>query len=429
MAESNNVQTVRDIKNLPPGPLEDVVVLDFTWVLAGTHCTKMLADMGATVIKIEQHPNGAIERGLPLTVEKNGVAQSSYHLLVNRGKKSVCVNLKKPEGMSIIYDLIKKSDMIVENFAPGVMDRLKLDYESVKKIKEDIIYCSISCFGHWGPYSRKPGYDMIAQGASGWTAQSEHAQIAPVSIGDTVAGVHAGLALVSALHAKYIKGIGQNIDISMMDCLFSLHENTLPWYTIGQAVGQEVDIPKVGRLHPGYAPYGIYEGKNGWICIANINEARWEPMIKIMGAKYNWMLNDPRLDSVLARCNNAGVIHEVIEEWVKSVDSVEEAQRMLESADIPCIRALTLQELADSDPHIKAREMMPMIEQPLLGTVKMYGSPLKMSETPSCVRGYAPFLGEHNHKVLVNFLGYSKEQVEALYESKVLHHEDAVERL
>ena len=174
------------MENLKPGSLEGVTILDFTWVLAGPHATKTLADMGANVIKVEQYKAGANERWLPYRLTHDEVTQSSYTINVNRGKKSICVNMKNPKGMALIHELIKKSDVVVENFAPGVMDRLKLDYESVKKIKEDIIYCSISCFGHWGPYSHKPGYDMIAQGASGWTAQSDPPIIAPVSIGDTV---------------------------------------------------------------------------------------------------------------------------------------------------------------------------------------------------------------------------------------------------
>lgn len=428
MTESNQ-KTTLNLNNLPSGCLDDVTVLDFTWVLAGPHCTKTLADMGATVIKVEQHPMGAIERMLPLTVTHNGVAQSTYSLNVNRGKKSICVNIKNPKGMSVIHELIKKCDVIVENFAPGVMKRLKLDYESVKKIKEDIIYCSISCFGNWGPYCHRPGYDMIAQAASGWTNQSEHVQIAPVSIGDTVAGIHAALAIVSAVHVKHKKGIGQNIDIAMTDCLFSLHENTLPWYTMGEAIGQNIEAPKIGRLHPGYAPYGIYKAKDGYIAVANINTARWEPMVKTMGEKFAWLLTDPRTVTLEKRCVNPDIIHKAIDEWIGSFDSVKEAERILEEANIPCSRAIPIEELADGHPHIEAREMMPLVDQPFIGPLKMFGSPLKFSETPACIRGYAPMLGEDNNKVLMNILGYTKKQVEELYAENVITHEPAVDRL
>ena len=274
-------------------PLSDITVLDFTWVLAGPHASKTLADMGANVIKVEQYKAGANERWLPLRITKNDVTQSSYTITVNRGKRSICVNMKTPKGMKLIQELIKKSDVLLENFAPGVMDRLKLDYDSVKKIKKDIIYCSISCFGHWGPYSHKPGYDMIAQGASGWTGQSDPPIIAPVSIGDTTASMHACTAILAALHHRTKTGVGQNIDISMMDCLFSLHENTLPWFMISEAAGNPIKPAKIGQKHPGYAPYGIYKGKNGFICIACLTEARWVPLVELMGREIRLVEDGP----------------------------------------------------------------------------------------------------------------------------------------
>jgi len=419
------------MEKLKPGPLSDITVLDFTWVLAGPHASKTLADMGADVIKVEQYKAGANERWLPLRITKNDVTQSSYTITVNRGKRSVCINMKTPKGMKLIQDLIKKSDVVLENFAPGVMDRLKLDYDSVKKIKKDIIYCSISCFGHYGPYSHKPGYDMIAQGASGWTGQSDPPIIAPVSIGDTTASMHACTAILAALHHRTKTGVGQNIDISMMDCLFSLHENTLPWFMISEAAGNPIKPAKIGQKHPGYAPYGIYKGKNGYICIACLTEARWQPIVDLMGEKHAWLKTDPRAATVSTRCStdNAPIIHEALEEWVMSLDSVEEAERLLEAAEVPCLRVRDIVELATVDPQIKAREMIVTIDQPFLGPMKMYGSPLKFSETPSGIRGYAPLLGEHNDDVLSNVLGMKKEEIKALYGDDVLYHEPAVDRL
>jgi CoA:oxalate CoA-transferase len=419
------------MSKLKSGPLTGVTVLDFTWVLAGPHASKTLADMGANVIKVEQYKAGANERWLPLRITKNDVTQSSYTITVNRGKRSICVNMKNPKGMQLINELVKKSDILLENFAPGVMGRLKLDYDSVKKIKKDIIYCSISCFGHWGPYSHKPGYDMIAQGASGWTGQSDPPIIAPVSIGDTTASMHACTAILAALHHRTNTGVGQNIDISMMDCLFSLHENTLPWFMISEAAGNPIKPSKIGQKHPGYAPYGIYKGKNGFICIACLTEARWQPIVNLMGPKHEWLKTDPRAATVSTRCStdNAPIIHEALEEWVMSLDSVEEAERLLEAAEVPCLRVRDIVELATVDPQIKAREMIVTVDQPFLGPMKMYGSPLKFSETPSGIRGYAPFLGEHNDDVLMKTLGMSKEEIKALYTEDVLYHEPAVDRL
>jgi CoA:oxalate CoA-transferase len=419
------------MEKLKAGPLSDITVLDFTWVLAGPHASKTLADMGANVIKVEQYKAGANERWLPLRITKNDVTQSSYTITVNRGKRSVCINMKTPKGMKLIQELIKKSDVLLENFAPGVMERLKLDYDSAKKIKKDIIYCSISCFGHWGPYSHKPGYDMIAQGASGWTGQSDPPIIAPVSIGDTTASMHACTAILAALHHRTKTGVGQNIDISMMDCLFSLHENTLPWFMISEAAGNPIKPSKIGQKHPGYAPYGIYKGKNGYICIACLTEARWQPIVDLMGEKHAWLKTDPRAATVSTRCStdNAPIIHEALEEWVMSLDSVEEAERLLEAAEVPCLRVRDIVELATVDPQIKAREMIVTVDQPFLGPMKMYGSPLKFSETPSGIRGYAPMLGEHNDDVLSNTLGMTKEEIKALYGEDVLYHEPAVDRL
>jgi len=418
-----------ELKDAKPGSLDGVTVIDCTWVLSGPHCSKLLADMGATVIKIEPYGVGANERHLNIQKTHDGVTQSSYSINVNRGKKSVCVNLKTTQGLEIIKELIKQADVVLENYAPGVMERLGLDYEAAKQIKEDIIYCSISCFGHWGPYSHKPGYDMIAQVASGWTAQSQVYQIAPNSVGDTVAGVHAALAITSALFARNVQGIGQNIDIAMVDCLFSLHENSVPWYALGQAVGEPIYPGKIGRTHEGYAPYGIYEGKNGVVGIALLSNNRWEAMVRTMGEKYLWMIDDPRTVDVHSRCMNPKLVNEAVAEWVMAQDSVEEVERIFDEVEIPCMRARTIPELCDTDPQIKAREMMPEIYQPFIGPIKMYGSPIKMSETPSCIRGYSPFLGEHNDQVLREVLGYSPEQVKNLYDSGVIYREEAVDRL
>ncbi len=419
------------MNNLKPGPLTGVTVLDFTWVLAGPHAAKTLADLGANVIKVEQYKAGANERWLPLRVTKNGVTQSSYTINVNRGKRSICVNLKSSKGMEIIHKLIKKSDILLENFAPDVMGKLKLDYEQVRKIKPDIIYCSISSFGHWGPYSHKPGYDMIAQGASGWSDQSTPPIIAPVSIGDTTASMHACTAILAALYHRKMTGQGQNIDISMMDCLFSLHENTLPWYLISSAAGDPVEVPRIGAKHPGYAPYGIYSGKDGYIAIACLTEPRWVPMVKVMGPDFEFLLSDPRAKDVSTRCStaNAPFIHEQVEKWVMSQPSVAEAERKLEEQGVPCIRCRSLKELADGDPQIQAREMMVTLYQPFLGPMRHYGSPLKLSETPAGPRGYAPLLGEHNMEVLTKELGMAEAEVKALYGEDVLFHEAAVEEL
>jgi len=410
------------MEKVKPGPLSDVTVLDFTWVLAGPHATKTLADMGARVIKVERYKDGANERWQALRMEKNGVTQSSYHIHVNRGKKSLCVDLKHAKGIEIIRELIKISDILVENFAPGVMERLQLDYHTAKQIKEDIIYCSISAFGHWGPLSQKPGYDVIAQAASGWTGQSDPPIMAPLAIGDTTASMHACTAILAALHHRNRSGQGQSIDISMVDCLFTLHENAFPWYWISEAVGRPVRMSRTAQKSPGYAPYGIYNGKNGAIAIASLTQNRWPQLVDLMGQEFQWLKTDSRTKELSSRCTpeNAPLVHEALETWVMSQSSVEEVERRLEAAGIPCARVKNIVELATEDPHIGAREMRPTCFQPFIGPIKMYGSPLKFSETPSAIRGYAPFLGEHNQEILATVLHYSEEQIATLYQENIL---------
>ncbi len=419
------------MKPIKPGPLSDVTVLDFSWVLAGPHATKTLADMDAQVIKVERYKDGANERWQSLRVEKNGVMQSSYHIHVNRGKKSICVDLKHPKGLEIIWELIRKSDVLVENFATGVMERLGLDYEAARKIKPDIIYCSISAFGHWGPCSQKPGYDVIAQAASGWTGQSDPPIMAPLSIGDTTASMHACTAILAALHHRDKSGQGQNIDISMVDCLFTLHENAFPWYWMGEATGNPVRMSKTGQKSPGYAPYGIYNGKDGSIAIASMTQNRWPQLVDLMGPEFEWLKTDPRTREISDRCTpeNAPLVHEALESWVRSQVSVEEVERRLEAVGIPCARVKNIVELATVDSHIGTREMRPIHFQPFIGPIKMYGSPLKLSETPSAIRGYAPFLGEHNKEILSTVLKYPPEKIKSLYAENILYHAPEVDLL
>ncbi len=412
------------------GPLTGINVLDFTWVLAGPACTKFLRDMGADVIKVERYKDGANERHQPYFVTKNGVSQSSYNINVNRGKKSMCVNLKTPEGKEIIRKLVQRSDIIVENYTPGVMTRMGFDYASVKKIRPDIIYCSISCFGQTGPYKDRPGYDIIAQSASGWTDREDPPIIAPCSIGDLNAAVHAVCAICAALYYREKKGIGQYLDIALMDCLFHLPENTIPWYFITKAVGNPIDIPKIGRTHPSYAPYGIYKAKDGFIAIAALSDNLWEKLVRSMGKKYEWLLTDSRTVSTKTRCNleNAPFINKIIDEWAGKL-SARDAEKMLSDNGVPCIRVKTVQELVDEDAHIKAREMVVEVEQPFIGKIMMYGNPIKASETAVGPRGPGPFLGEHNDEVLREILNYDENRIKTLYEAEVLYAEPAVQKL
>ena len=405
------------------GPLSDVNVLDFTWVLAGPYATRNLADMGANVLKVEKFNIGTNERHQARRVEINGITQSSYHINLNRGKKSLCINLKHPKGIKLIHELIAKSDIIIENFSPGVMERLELDYEAVKKIKPDIIYCSISVFGHWGYDVNRAGYDIVAQAASGWTAGMEGNEMAPMAIGDTTASMHACTAILAALHHRTRTGEGQNIDISMVDCLFSIPETSFPSYWISEAAGIEPYDFSVTQKSPTSSPYGIYNGKNGSIAIAMLTDSIWPELVNLMGPQCEWMKTDPRTGDIIGRCvpENAFLVHDALEAWVMAQDSVEEAERKLLEIGAAACRVKSIKELATTDPYIGGREMRLKKVQPFIGPMTMGGSPLKFSHTPSTIRGYAPFLGEHNRETLLSVLGYSEDQINDLYHEAVLY--------
>jgi len=413
--------------DIKPGALNGLLVLDFTWVYAGPFASRQLVDLGADVIKVERYELGAIERHYYLELERNGVRQSSYSTFLNRGKKSICIDIKTKEGRNIIMDLAKRADILLENMSPGAMSKLHLGYENVKKVNPKIIYCSICCFGQYGPYSHEPGFDIIAQAASGWVGQADPTNQAPVAIGDCVAGIHATTAILAALYYREKTDMGQYIDISMTDCLFHLHEANPPAYLFSM---REIAPKPIARWHSTIAPYGIFKCPDGFIVIAAISEDTWKTLVESMGSEYEWLLTDPRTSRLGARltAENAPFIHQLLEDWLTKFDSVNDAERLLKEAGVPCMRVKTFTEVVD-DPHIQAREMIVKMKQPFVGEVETYGSPFKMSATSAGVRGYAPLLGEHNRQILSSMLGCSDEQVNALYERRVLYKETAVDKL
>lgn len=413
--------------DIKPGSLNGITVIDFTWVYAGPFASRQLVDLGAEVIKVERYQVGATERHFFLQLERDGVSQSSYSTFLNRGKKSLCINIKEAEGKQIILDLAKKADIILENMSPGTMGNSGLSYNDIKAVNPGIIYCSISVFGQYGPYSHEPGFDIIAQAASGWVGQCDPPNQAPVAIGDCTAAIHATTAILAALYYREKTGVGQYIDISMTDCLFHTHEANPPAYLFSN---REWEPKPVSRWHSTYAPYGILKGRDGFVAIGAISESLWALLVKAMGKEYEWLLTDSRTSTLEKRLTeeNAPLIHRIIEEWLMKFESVREAERLLRNSGVPCVRVKTWAEAAD-DPHIRAREMIVTMKQPFVGKLETYGSPFKMSETSAGVRGHAPLLGENNKEILSSKLGYSAADINHLYESCILYKEAAVERL
>jgi len=407
--------------------LEGLRVLDFTWVYAGPFATRQLADLGADVIKVEPYGVGALERNYYLIMERNGVKQSSYSVFLNRGKKSLSINLKNEKGLDIVRELIKKSDVMISNMAPGAMRDLGLGYEDAREVNPGIIYCTISCFGHSGAYANEPGFDIIAQAASAWCGQTDPPVPAPMAIGDSNAAMHATTAILAALYYRGKTGIGQNIDISMTDCLFHSHENTPPGYLFS---GRTVPAVRHTRWASGYAPYGLMKGQDGFVAIAALSNGLWEKLVVAMGEGYEWLLIDPRTNDLSIRMTieSSAFIHRTLEEWVSKFNSVQEVEDFLRGIGVPAMKIRGFEEVSKA-PYILDREMLVKMKQPFAGEIEVYGSPLKMSETPGRVTGHAPLIGEHSRNVLSRVLGYNDEQIDKLFEDEVLYKEEAVDRL
>ncbi len=410
-----------------PGALEGLRVLDFTWVYAGPFATRQLVDLGAEVIKIELPEVGALERRYSLVIERQGVKQSSYSLFLNRGKKSLSIDIKHKDGADIVRELVRKSDVMLSNMTPGAMDRLGFGYEDAKEINPGIIYCTISCFGQSGQYANEPGFDLIAQAASGWCGQTDPPTQAPVAIGDSNAALHATTAILAALYYRQKTGIGQNIDLSMTDCLFHCHEANPPAYLFSERTVSPVPI---GQKHPSYAPYGILKGQDGLIAVAALSDGLWEKLVTAMGEDYLWLLTDSRTDKLSTRLTyeNAPFIHSILEEWLMKFGPVQEAEDLLRSAGIPAMRIKGFPEVSRAA-YITEREMVVKMKQPFVGEMEVYGSPFKMSQTPGEVRGHTPLLGEHSRNILSGILGYSDERIDRLFEEGIIYREEAVDRL
>jgi len=407
--------------------LSGIRVLDFTWVYAGPFASRQLADLGASVIKVEPVETGALERRYSLVLERNGVAQSSYFVFLNRGKKSLSLNLKTDKGLHIIRELLEKSDIMVSNMAPGTMKNLKLGYEEVRKMNPRIIYCDISCFGHYGSFANEPGFDIIAQAASGWCGQSDPPMPAPLAIGDSNAGMHATAAVLAALYYREKTGLGQYIDISMTDCLFHSHENNPPGYLFSN---RTVMPAKNSRWASAYSPYALLKGKDGFLAIAALSDVLWEKLVQAMGPGYAWLMTHPRTDALTKRLSyeNAPFVHSILEEWLETISSIDRAEEVLRKAGVPAMKVRGFEEICDAS-YIRDREMLVKMKQPFVGEFEIYNSPFRMTETPGRVMGYAPLLGENNREILSRDLGYSKAEIDQLLAEGVLYQEEAVERI
>jgi crotonobetainyl-CoA:carnitine CoA-transferase CaiB-like acyl-CoA transferase len=386
-------------------------VLDFTHVLAGPTATRLLAEMGAEVIKVEFPPVGDISRLLP--VLKNG--RSAYYVQQNRGKKSVCLNLKTPAGREVVHDLIRQVDVVIENFSPGVAARLGVGWEQVHALNPRAVMCSISAFGQSGPLSSLPGFDYIAQAYAGVTGMIGEADGAPMlpmlGLGDVNTGVHAACAIGFALLHRERGGEGQYLDISLLDAYAHCHEINVAM------VGLTGQTPtRAGNHHYAVCPLGLFKGQSRYLCIITLDN-QWPSLCKAMGRPE--LARDPRYNSNANRVAHAPEVIALIQAWVDGIADDDEVLRLLEEAHVPCAPILTMKEMVEH-PHMQERGTVREVQDPKLGTATVPGMPLRFSGFPHNVPMEASALGADNAAVLSGLLGYSEERLAALTADGVL---------
>lgn len=393
--------------------LEDVKVLDFTQYLAGPTVGRLMAEMGAEIIKVELGPDGDPSRGLPVAYE----GRSGYFVQQNRGKKSLGLNLKNKKTDSIIKKLVAKVDVVLENFGPGVMERKGWTYKDLKKLNSSIIMASISAYGRESALSHKTGYDWAAQAYSGLMHMNGERTGPPLPVGigiaDVSSGVHAFSAIGYALFHKKNTGEGQWLDISMVDSMFHMHDISLQGYSLTKGAWQP---NRQGAHHELISPFGVFKGPTGYIVIlalqpqwSNVCDAISRPELK----------NDPRYCDGVQRGKNQQEIIKIIELWMEKFSDNDSILAHLEQFRVPAAPVLDPVN-SISDPYFRSREMIRNIEDPILGEMIVPGFPLKFSGQTEKLDLVAPKLGEHNSEVLKKFLNYEEKEIEKLHSDGVI---------
>jgi CoA:oxalate CoA-transferase len=395
-----------------PSVLEGVKVLDFTQIISGPFCTVLLKDLGAEIIKVERPGSGDLTRNdIPHT---EGMEGGSF-INLNRGKKSITVDLKSEKGREIILRLVKKVDVLVENFSPGTMEKLGLGSKEMCALNPTLIYASISAYGQTGPRRDYPGFDPIAQAMGGMTAVTgfpDRPTRAGVSIGDFSSGFFTSLAIVSALLHRFKTGEGQMIDISMQDCIWQLTSmEYAPYYFLNQQ-----EPPRLGNGHSAMIPCNLYPTKDERVIICAGVLSQVHRLYTAIGRQD--LINTPLGENQNSRYQHRDEIDAVITEWTKTKTS-DEIVKIFKEADVPCAKLPSFSEVCN-DPQLISRNMIVEVEQTISGKVKVPGSLFKMSKTPGNIKYPAPFLGENNQEILAELAGYTEEEITQLSNEGVI---------
>jgi len=391
--------------------LGGIKVLDLSRALAGPYCTMMLADMGAEVIKVEMPGTGDDSRAWgPPFVE----GESAYFMSINRNKKSITLDMKGSKAIEIIMKLIKGSDVLVENFRPGAMERLGLAYQQVKAMNPRLVYCSISGFGQNGPYRMLPGFDQVLQGMGGLMSITGEPDGPPVKVGvpiaDITAGMFAAYGIAIALFTREKTGSGQMVDISLLDSQVALLT-----YRAGSFFASGEIPRRVGSGHPVIVPYQAFKARDVYINIAVGNDQLWGKFCKAVGLED--IMNDPRFATNAKRVQNRNEVVKVVGDLIATKNG-DEWLKILTDAGIPCGPIYSVDKIF-SDPQVIHRQMVTELHHPKAGTIKVTGNPVKLSDSPGELTMPPPLLGQHTQEVLEG-LGYSAKDIEELKQAKLI---------
>ena len=387
-----------------PGPLEGVRVLDLTWVLAGPFASMVLRDLGADVIKIERPGIGDVARRTAPIV--NG--ESAYFFSVNRGKRSLTLDLKSERGRDIFLRLVEKADVVMENFTPGAMERLGLSYDVLQERNPRLIYAATSGFGQTGPDRLRPALDVVVQGMGGImsiTGEPDGPPVRPgASLGDITAGLFTAIGILAALRERERSGRGQMVDVSMLDCQISVLENAFVRYF---ATGQ---VPKpLGTRHPAATPFQAFPTKDGYLVLALSwgVENQWELYCATIGR--HDLIDDPRFDTPALRTEHHDELEPLLIEAMRRKTTAEWL-RDFDAIGLPCGPLNNIPQAAEQ-PQVKARGMLVEVEHPVIGKLPLPDTPVKLSRTPGGIRGASPALGEHTAEALRELLALSDDEI------------------
>lgn len=395
-----------------PKPLENIVVMDLTRVLAGPFCTMILSDLGAEIIKLEIPGSGDDSRAFGPFIK----SRSLYFLSINRGKKSISLNLKADRGKEMLQQLVKFADILVENFRPGTMEKLGLGFDTLKQINPRLIYAASSGFGHSGPYSRKPAYDILAQAMGGIMSITGWPDSAPtrvgMSLGDITASLFTAIGINAALYQREKTGLGQKIDVAMLDSQVAILENALVRL---QTEGRN-PLP-LGNRHPTIAPFQAYKASDDYFVVAVGNDSLWRTFCTAL--ERTDLLEDKRFITNKLRTENVDLLNSILD-GIFVTAAAQTWLDLFERMKIPCAPINDIEHVMHNE-QVLARNMIVEVDDAVAGKVRIAGNPIKMSTLPEeTQRDRVPEVGEHNREIYFKYLGLSEPDLDKLLQDGVI---------